>query len=131
MQENNSENYKSWFKLAQQHIVSARGILDSEVTPDVCFLSHQVAEKCLKGLLEFSNQTPPKIHDLLRLESLIEEDFDQITSIHEQLKLLNQYYLPTRYPDIEYEMTDDEARKAFEAAKEVNEFVFDIIEQDK
>jgi HEPN domain-containing protein len=88
-----------------------------------CFLSQQIAEKYLKGLIVFHNKPFPKVHDLIGLESLLIPDETNIRVIHDDLVVLNRYYIETRYPGDYPAFTADEARKAFEAALRVKEFV--------
>ncbi len=60
-----------WFAKADDDEKSIRAILKEGGAPSTaCFLSQQIAEKYLKGLLVFLGKSFPKIHDLLGLETL-------------------------------------------------------------
>ncbi|MDI3280665.1 MAG: HEPN domain-containing protein [Bacillota bacterium] len=63
----------------------------------VCFHAQQCVEKALKGLLEHRGYLPPPTHKLADLipltESMIAEDLE------DEIRLLDRFYIPTRYPD--------------------------------
>ncbi len=93
-----------------------------------CFLSQQIAEKCLKGLLVFYKKRFPKIHDLLKLKDLLLlEKAPGIEELHDDLKLLNRYYIETRYPGDYQEFSWREAKQSFEAAERIKKFVLEKI----
>ncbi len=118
-----SANAEEWFKKAEDDALSVRAILKEGAPSTACFLSQQLAEKYLKGLLVFHNKPFPKIHDLIELESLLIPVEKNIQNIHTDLVVLNRYYIETRYPGDYPEFTMDEAREAFGAALRVKEFV--------
>jgi HEPN domain-containing protein len=60
---------------------------------------------------------------LIELESLLIPDEKNIRDIHNDLVVLNRYYIETRYPGDYPEFTADEAREAFGAALRIKEFV--------
>lgn len=100
---------------------------DDELSIPACFLSQQMAEKCLKALLVCRNIPFPKVHDLLVLETLLIDVDPGIHQIHDQLQLLNGYYIETRYPSDYPEFTLNEAKEAFGAAEMVKEIVLRTI----
>ncbi|MFH1838084.1 MAG: HEPN domain-containing protein [Candidatus Kuenenbacteria bacterium] len=117
-------NYKEWFKKANEDELSAESILKEKSVPSaVCFLSQQMVEKYLKGLLVLNHKKFFKVHDLLQIESLLLEVEPEIKNYEKELDLLNRYYVETRYPGDFPEFFWDEAEKAFEAAKKIKEFV--------
>lgn len=122
--ENNEQNYLEWLKKAQEDELSIQAILKEGGAPSTaCFLAQQMAEKYLKGLLVFYKKSFAKVHDLLRLETLLLESMPNTNTIHNNLKLLNRFYIETRYPGDYPEFNFEEARDAYEAAKRVKEFV--------
>ena len=124
------KNYQEWFKKADDDELNARSILrHKDGTPTVvCFLSQQTAEKYLKGLLVFYNQTFPKTHDLLELETLLLKRMPEIEkNLHQYLKLLNRYYIETRYPGDYPEFSWHDAEEASESSKRTKEFVLEKI----
>ena len=119
------KDYQEWFKKAEEDLISNQAVLKEGSPSTACFLSQQIAEKYLKGLLIYFNKDFPKIHDLIELETRL-ADVNvglEINSIHKDLKFLNRYYIETRYPGEYPEFTLQEAQMAFEAAKRIKEFV--------
>ena len=113
-----------WLKKALEDELSIKAILTEEGAPSTaCFLSQQMAEKCLKALLIYLGIPYPKVHDLLELETLIQAVEPKIKQLHEDLVLLNRFYIETRYPGDYPTFTWDESREAFDAACRAKDFV--------
>ena len=119
----NSRGCLAWFYKASEDELSTRAILKDGSPSTACFLSQQMAEKYLKGMLVFHKKTFPKVHDLLELETLLLESVPDIQKLHFDLELLNRYYIETRYPGNFPEFTSEESLEAFESALRVKEFV--------
>lgn len=129
---NPETNYQKWFAKADEDERSIQAIIKGGgAFSTACFLSQQMAEKYLKGLLVFLNHPHHKIHDLLELETLLLENISGIANLHEELKYLNRYYIETRYPGDYPEFTFEETRQAFEKAKKVKDLVLQLIENKK
>ena len=126
-------NYRAWLAKAGEDELSAGALVEREAgaPSTVCFLSQQMAEKYLKGLLVFHNEEFLKVHDLIELETLLLGVEPEIQSFHEDCKTLNQYYVGTRYPGDVPEFTFKECKSAFEAALRIKEFVSEKIEKEK
>lgn len=122
-------NVTSWIESATDDELFSKSILKHRDAPPsgVCFHSQQMAEKYMKGLVIFYKKEFPKIHDLLRLETLILEIEPLIKEIHKDLELLNRYYSETRYPGDFEEFTWEDAEKAYESAENIKNFVFSRI----
>lgn len=124
MSDKSETNYENWLKKAEEDELSINAILNNGGSPSTaCFLSQQVAEKCLKALIVFYNKDFPKIHDLNELETIILALEPDIKSLHQELSKLTIYYIETRYPGDYPEFTFEEAKQAFEAAKRVKDFI--------
>lgn len=118
------KNYLEWLKKAKEDELSAKVIIKENGAPSTaCFLSQQMAEKLLKGLLVSHTKDFPKIHDLLDLETLLLDITPKVKEIHQDLVLLNRYYVETRYPGDYPQFSLDECQKAYEAALRVKDFV--------
>ncbi|MFA4817994.1 MAG: HEPN domain-containing protein [Parcubacteria group bacterium] len=132
MVQNDPKNYLDWFFKAQEdesNIVSLLKHRDG--TPGmVCFISQQMAEKYLKAFLVYAGKPFKKVHDLIELESSIYEKEKSIGSLHDDLKLLNRYYIETRYPGDYPEFLWQEAEEAYEAAKKIKNFVIHRVETE-
>jgi len=127
--QNRPENlYEEWFRKAQDDEQSIRALMKEKGPPStICFLSQQMAEKYLKGFLIFHRKDFLKIHDLLGLETQLIDIEPDIHKIHNDINLLNRYYIETRYPGEYPEFTYEEAIRAFEAAQRVKKFVTEKI----
>ncbi len=131
MLDNQRKNYKEWLKKAKEDEFAGKEILDTgRFFAPACFHFQQMAEKFLKGILIFYKKEFPKIHDLLELETLLIDQTPEIEELHSSLKLLNRYYIETRYPGDYPEFTKKEAEIAFKAALEIKKFVLEKIKSE-
>ena len=114
-----------WFSKADDDELNIKSILKHrDGTPSAaCFLSQQMAEKYLKGLLVFEKNELFKTHHLIRLKEIISDVVPDINMIHNEASILNDYYIETRYPGDFPEFTWNDAEKAYEAAARIKEFV--------
>ncbi|OGX05726.1 MAG: hypothetical protein A3G87_06880 [Omnitrophica bacterium RIFCSPLOWO2_12_FULL_50_11] len=120
--------YLEWLKKAEEDALSIEAILKEKGAPSTgCFLSQQMAEKYLKGLLVFHEQSFPKVHDLLQLESLLLDPEPGVGKLHQDLNFLNRYYIETRYPGDYAEFSWNECHEAYQSACRVKEFVLSKI----
>lgn len=126
----NKTDYLSWFEKAEEDATSASFMLENQGgSPSTgCFLSQQVAEKYLKGLLIFYGKSFPKTHDLLALETLLLKLSPEVKKLHSDLQFLNRFYLETRYPGDYPKFTWDEFQQAFEVATKVKKLVLPMVE---
>ena len=124
-EENKKINLGRWFKKGDEDELNVLSILKHrDGTPSAaCFLSQQLAEKYLKALLIFHDQEIIKIHDLVRLESTLVNFSPEIKALHDELDLLSDFYIETRYVGDFPEFSWDDAEKAYAAAKKIKEFV--------
>lgn len=123
MPRSSSKKHMEWFAKAGEDELSIRAVLNGGAPSTACFLSQQMAEKYLKGLVVFHGKSFPKVHDLFVLETILMDAESDINSIHEDLKHLNRYYIETRYPGDYPQFTVEESRAAYEAAVRVKDFV--------
>jgi HEPN domain-containing protein len=86
-----------------------------------CFHSQQCAEKYMKGFLVRHKVTFRKTHDLRELNSQCLEIDGTFNLIVNDALLLKNYAVPFRYPGAN--ATNEDAREAVEAMKEVRRFV--------
>lgn len=99
---NNNNSIKlaaEWFKKAKADIDFAKlGFRETEHFGQVCFLCQQAAEKYLKGFLVSKRIKPPKIHSLAALVKKCSKIDKEFEGLLDKCKLLDRYYIPTRYP---------------------------------
>ena len=116
--------YLEWFKKAEEDAFAGEKILEAKkFFAPACFHFQQMAEKYLKGLLVFCDKSFPKVHDLIYLETLLLEQIPEVNILHADLKLLNRYYIETRYPGDYPKINFIECQKAFDSAKRIRDFV--------
>lgn len=129
MKKKSSENrlIGEWLNKANDDELSIKAILKEEGAPStVCFLSQQMGEKYFKTFLIFHQRTFPKIHHLDRLLELCIAVDDNFRKLEDNVVLLSDYYIETRYPGgWTEEWTWKEARRAFDSALEIKKFVLD------
>ena len=94
----------------------------------ICFHSQQLAEKYLKGLLNYHKINFRKIHDLLRLAELLKNTCKDINTLEKDLILLNSCYIESRYPDNFTEFNSHDAQNAFEAAERVKNYALSKVD---
>lgn len=91
---------KKWMDFAWEDIRSAKALLKDEIFNHVCFHSHQCVEKCLKSFIRYSKKDLPKTHNLNDLLRICKEISPFLLKEYElEVQKLDQYYVPTRYPD--------------------------------
>lgn len=121
--------HQQWFNKAQEDLVVARLVLGEEFYSHACFLAQQSIEKSLKAFLIAHTNTHPRTHglvDLLRQCLRFDPGFMQFTP---DCAVIDQYYIPTRYPDVlassgpEAMPGQIEAAEAIQAAEKIAQFV--------
>jgi HEPN domain-containing protein len=129
MTRNNSILAREWFAHADEDMLSCEAIIkEGGGSSTLCFLSHLIAEKYLKGLLIASGNDLVKIHDLAKLANLLKKDFPAVYEFIDELLLLNKYCVDARYPGGSEGFGWEEAKNAFEIAQKVKNFVLTSIE---
>ncbi len=118
-----------WLDKATEDLIVARLVLQEEHTAHACFLSQQCIEKSLKAYLIAKTNDHPRVHklvDLLDKCVAIEPGFAQFLS---DCTRVDQYYIPTRYPDgvpgslPEGMPSKTQAAQAITAAEQIMQFV--------
>lgn len=118
-----------WLARAHDDELSCKDILrDREGSPNtVCFLSQQLAEKCLKGYLVCQGIEFPKIHQLDRLIVLCKESDPDFATLMEDAEFLTTFYVTARYPGDYPTFSWEDAERAFAAAQRIHDFIQKII----
>lgn len=120
---------KRWLSFAEDDILTAKIALENKIYNQVCFHSQQAVEKLLKGFIEGCGQRAPRTHslrDLMNICTRIDSSFCQFDSY---ATILDQYYIPTRYPDALPGMLDsglpgkNDAKEALEMAQEIMDYI--------
>ncbi len=121
--------WQEWVKKADDDELNIKSILKHQdgTSNWVGFLAQQMAEKYLKALLVFHKRGYPKIHDLLRIASLIAPLAENVLAFDEELRRLTRLYIIDRYPGEMAELSWKEAEDAYAAARRIKEFVLSEI----
>lgn len=94
-----AERAREWLRFASDDLRAAEVLLREGIFNEVCFHAQQCAEKMLKALLTSQKKLVPKTHRLTDLlEEVLKKDF-RFENIRDACLILDQYYIPTRYPD--------------------------------
>lgn len=88
-----------------------------------CFYAQQSAEKALKGALLALSLDPGKTHSVVLLAQALEAAVPGHAGLTVRVGLLDQYYVPTRYPDAlpggipAQSYVDSDSERALDAAR--------------
>lgn len=119
--------------MALDDLDSAKIMLREGKHNNVCYFSQQAVEKGLKGYLQEKRVTPPKIHNLVELLKLCQQYDQSFSEYSSQARVLNQFYIPTRYPVAPPGSTEngmpskDLALKAIRYAEEITTFCQEVM----
>ena len=125
---NRSRLTKEWIIKAQNDLESAE-ILYREKGPSdtICFHCHQAFEKFLKAYLVANNIHFEKIHSLWNLAKFCAGQEKEFLNWEEKLKLLDAYYIESRYlPEIKV-YSRQECKKVLNLTQELTQFIIDKI----
>jgi HEPN domain-containing protein len=87
-----------WFQQARRDLEQAQASQNEARHEWACFAAHQAAEKAVKALHLFYNQEAWG-HLVARLLSELPPQSAVPPLLIEQAKVLDNFYIPTRYPD--------------------------------
>jgi len=120
-----SELIQSWINKADKDLLSAEHELSfpDAVTETICFHCQQAVEKYLKSYSVFLGIPFSKTHEIGELITKCEKVDQTISILKEEADELTDYAVEIRYPDEWYEPTIEEAKKSYEIAKKVRNFV--------
>ena len=109
---------EEWLNKAQSDYLFAEASLRefSGFYSQICILCHDAVEKNLKAFLLSQGKRPDRVHDLLAILNECCQVDSTLAVITTQCGLLNDYYIPLKYPSHYPEMTKEQAEEAFEAA---------------
>ena len=123
-----------WFVLIKEDLKTAKVSLRENIFSSSCFHAQQVAEKSLKMLMAHQGREILKSHDLLFLLEKTIKLYPSLAKFKKDLQFLNQFYLPTRYPEVlpgnlpEGLPKREDATKAFKIADLLVSFIEKILE---
>jgi HEPN domain-containing protein len=88
-----------WIELALEDEKMADLAYGEKLYNQVCFHCQQGAEKFLKGFLVEKQGRFPKVHSLIELLGLANSLDHGLNALKSDCLYLDQFYVPTRYPD--------------------------------
>lgn len=119
---------EKWLKFCDEDLRAADATLKDNIFSAVCFHSQQAVEKAIKAIVLAKLGKVPRDHSVLRLAEM--SDDKELFELHkEELRFLDMFYVPTRYPDAlpgslpEGLPNEEDAEKAVVCAKKVVEFI--------
>lgn len=95
----NDELIQAWLDRAADDLAVGRLALKEGYAAHSCFLAHQAFEKSLKAFLMKRRAGHPRTHKLVDLVTECATFDEALTALLDGAIVLDQYYIPTRYPD--------------------------------
>jgi len=123
------ESTRKWVEKAIKDLKIAENLCNQRYYEYACYFSQQSVEKLLKAFLIDNNRPYPRTHDireLIKLCTKIDESFKYLFEI--EADKLTIYATETRYPEYEFEVSEEEAKEAIEIAEKVRNFVLKKLE---
>jgi HEPN domain-containing protein len=93
------ETYQRWVEQAQHQLRVVESLLERAFWSDVCFMAEQTAQMALKAFLFGRGRRTVPIHSVQELAAQCSELDERFGEAVEWGKVLDRYYIPTRYPD--------------------------------
>ena len=94
------EELNRWIKQAGHDLEAAQIDFKNKFFADACYSAEQAAQKALKGYLYFKGSPLVWKHSVKELASECVGYDNAFSEFLETGKILDQYYIPTRYPDV-------------------------------
>lgn len=112
-----------WIRKADEDFEFAVSVIeDTTFFAQICFHFHQAAEKYLKAFVIAVDLDFKKIHDLPVLLKSCSDKEPSLDVLLDDCKLLNRFYIDTRYPvHWPTEYTREEALRAKNAAEHIRD----------
>jgi HEPN domain-containing protein len=120
---------QQWLDKATEDLAVARLLLAGQHFSHVCFMSQQCIEKSLEGFLLAKTARHPRTHSLRDLVGECISIDPAFSPFIPDCLVVDQYYIPTRYPDgipggfTNLSTGDAEAKESLEAAEKIHDFV--------
>jgi HEPN domain-containing protein len=92
-----NETSERWLAFARDDLRMAELALAEGILNQVCFHAQQCVEKAIKAWFAQHDQVAPRTHRMADLLPLLPPDL--MGELGNALRLLDRFYIPTRYPD--------------------------------
>jgi len=125
MEDKNKQEAKRWLAQAEDDLEAAKWESKGHFSPQACFLSQQSAEKALKAYLYLNGEWQAWGHATITLLELCLEYNPAFSKFRKSCRLLDRYYIPTRYPNglpggiPKENFTEEDADEGIKASEEI------------
>ena len=119
-----------WIAKAEEDLTFVKVTLEDnlEFYLQICFFLHQATEKILKAYILVNELGFEKIRDLIKLLKICAQKDQEFNNFFEGAKLLNPFYIGTRYPDFVITVNKSQAEEALKLTEQIIAFVKKKIE---
>ena len=123
---------KDWIRQAKRDLKRAKLDVEFKYYEWACFASHRAAEKSVKAVYQALNSSV-RGHSVVKMLHGLNEQFEIPENNIHGARILDRYYIETRYPNgfpegSPFEYFDEKiAEEAYNAASEIFGFCEDII----
>ena len=94
------EQAKAWITFAHEDLQVADMTFDAGIWNQACFHAQQCVEKMLKAVLTEQDVDVPRTHRLADLLGRVGRTVsDALVPVGQDIRALDHFYVPTRYPD--------------------------------
>ncbi len=116
---------EGWINKGDEELEFAKVSLEEglEFYAQVCFFFHQAPEKYLKAYIIANELNLKRIHDLLELLRVCAENDEEFNNFYEEARILNPFYMGTRYPEFFITFNKSRTEQALGAAEAIASFV--------
>lgn len=90
-----SNRAQDWLATAENDWLWGRDSAEHGYYAQACFIAQQVAEKALKAIALYRGYDQIKSHSVRQIAQFLQINAE----LEDAARILDQYYIPTRYPD--------------------------------
>ena len=94
-----AEARRRWLAQAEHQLEVTRALFDGGFWSDVCFMAEQTSQMALKAFLFGQGRRHILVHSIYELVLQCAEVEPKFEEAAEWGRVLDRYYIPTRYPD--------------------------------
>ena len=96
---NSKADAERWLRQAENDLEAAKALLREGFFSQACFAAQQVGEKALKALVFNRGDRFAVGHSLQQLLADLDASYPELSGLGNIARVLDQYYIATRYPD--------------------------------
>jgi HEPN domain-containing protein len=117
------EKYEYWLDLVDEDIEVAKTLLNGKNYLQCGFFCHLTVEKLLKAFIALQGDTPPKIHNLIKLAKMADMENELSEEQKRLFEVLNPLNIEARYPSYKARIAEGLTEESCRAlVKKVEEF---------